>query len=395
MPAPLERVDAAYALVTDPTAQRVLLARDRRSGQWGLPGGRREHNETLPEAAARETLAKAGVVVDVGPLIHVGERIADVHDLFVVFRATYLHGEPAAGGDEDIAEAAWVTLPAADAHLPFYTGGLAPLLAAEGTVHHTARPSRPTTNTPLALPAPPPDAVALSGGRMTAGIVRDGATVRRPSTAASPFVAALLGLLHARGFGGAPRYLRRERASDILDFLPGEVPQRFRTWSNRQVNAAGALLRSFHDATRGSDLAGRFPVICHHDPGPNNVVFRDGMPTALIDFDTAAPGSPLEDLGYMAWTWCISAKPTAPAVEDQAAQVRVLVDAYGLDTRARGALVDSILERQIRNARFWAEQGLGPDGGPADAETIAQRIAWSRREHAFVNAHRPIFDRAL
>ncbi|MET9694965.1 NUDIX domain-containing protein [Streptomyces sp. NPDC006514] len=393
MPAALARVDVAYVLVTDPTAQRVLLVRDLRSGQWGLPGGRREDGEALPEAAARETLEEAGVVVDVGPLVHVGERIADVHDLFAVFRATYVYGEPAAAGDEDIVEAAWVPLPAADAHVPLYVGGLASLLVAEGTAHHTDRPGRSTTSAPLALPAP--DAVALTGGRMTTGIVRDGVTVRRPSTPASPFVAALPGLLHSRGFDGAPRYLRREGATDILDFIPGEVPQRFRTWSNRQVSAAGTLLRSFHDATRGSDLAGRFPVICHHDPGPNNVVFRDGAPMALIDFDTAAPGSPLEDLGYMAWTWCISTRPTAPAVEDQAAQVRCLVDAYGLEAQGRGALVDSILERQIRNARFWAEQGLGPDGVSASADVIAQRIAWSRREHAFVNAHRQIFDGAL
>ncbi|WP_258564624.1 phosphotransferase, partial [Streptomyces himalayensis] len=26
------------------------------------------------------------------------------------------------------------------------------------------------------------------------------------------------------------------------------------------------------------------------------------VPVAFIDFDTAAPGDPLEDLGYMAWT---------------------------------------------------------------------------------------------
>ena len=389
----LERVDVAYALVTDPTALRVLLVRDRRSGRWGLPGGRREDGESLPEAAARETLEEAGVAVDVGPLVHLGERIADVHDLFAVFRATYVHGEPVAAEDEDIIEAAWVERPAADAHLPFFTGGLAPMLAAEGAVHHADRPGKPAPGAQPELAAP--GAVALTGGRMTTGIVRDGAAVRRPSTPAPPFAAALLGLLHARGFDGAPRYLRREGATDILEFLPGEVPERFHTWSNQQVSAAGTLLRSFHDATRGSDLAGRFPVVCHHDPGPNNVVFRDGLPVALIDFDTAAPGSPLEDLGYMAWTFCVTAKPTASVVEDQAAQVRVLADAYGLDDRGRGALVDSILERQIRNARFWAEQGLAPGGGPASAETIAQRIAWSRREHAFVCAHRQIFDDAL
>lgn len=174
------------------------------------------------------------MVVDVGPLVHVGERIASVHDLFAVFRATHVHGEPAAAGDEDIVEAAWVPLLTADAHLPLFAGGLAPLLIAEGTVHHTDRPGRPATSAPPTLPVP--GAVALTGGRMTTGIVRDGVTVRRPSMTASSFVAALLGLLRSRGFDGSHR--RRHRS----------------------------------------------------------------------------PGSPLEDLGYVAWTWCISSKPTAPAV---------------------------------------------------------------------------------
>ncbi|HEX4224680.1 MAG TPA: phosphotransferase [Pseudonocardiaceae bacterium] len=62
---------------------------------------------------------------------------------------------------------------------------------------------------------------------------------------------------------------------------------------------------AMHDASRDSGLVGRHPVVCHHDPGPNNVVFRDDELVAFINFDTAAPGSPLEDLGYLAWTWCI------------------------------------------------------------------------------------------
>ncbi|MER5532657.1 hypothetical protein [Streptomyces mirabilis] len=59
----------------------------------------------------------------------------------------------------------------------------------------------------------------------------------------------------------------------------------------------GSLLRALHDATRNSALAGSFPVVCHHDCGPNDVVFRDGLPYA---FGTAARGLPLEDVGYMA-----------------------------------------------------------------------------------------------
>lgn len=239
------------------------------------------------------------------------------------------------------------------------------------------------------------EAVVLTGGRITAGIVRVGETVRRPATPASRFVADLLVLLERGGFDGAPRYLRREGTTDVLSYLSGEVPARFRTWSDQQVAAAGSLLRALHDATRNSALAGSFPVVCHHDCGPNHVVFRDGLPYAFIDFDTAAPGLPLEDVGYMAWTWCIASKDTAPAVPNQADQVRTLVDAYGLDAHERGELVDAILERQSRNARFWTEWVPGPSEVQPDEDVIVARIEWSRREHAFVDGHRAAFERAL
>lgn len=160
-------------------------------------------------------------------------------------------------------------------------------------------------STTIDPPTTPPKAqeagegVVLTGGRITAGVVRVGETVRRPAAPASGFVADLLVLLERRGFDGAPRYLRREGSTDVLSYLSGEVPARFRTWSDQQVAAAGSLLRALHDATRDSVLAGSFPVVCHHDCGPNNVVFRDGLPYAFIDFDTAAPGLPLDDVGYM------------------------------------------------------------------------------------------------
>jgi Phosphotransferase enzyme family len=240
----------------------------------------------------------------------------------------------------------------------------------------------------------PGGAITLTGGRMTEGVVLVDNSVRRPATASSEFVAALLKLFERKNFDGAPRYLGQADGMDILSYVPGDVPARFRTWSDEQVAAAGSLLRSMHDATRGSELAGRCPVVCHHDVGPNNAVFQDDEPVAFIDFDTAAPGSPLEDFGYMAWTWCISSKQTAP-VNKQAEQVRILADAYGLGRLERGVVVDCVLERQSRNARFWAELLAGPDAAPASPEVIGTRIAWSQREHAFTHAHRGVFDCAL
>ncbi|WP_246212853.1 phosphotransferase family protein [Streptomyces abyssomicinicus] len=238
--------------------------------------------------------------------------------------------------------------------------------------------------------------VPLSGGRVTVGVVRAGDTVRRPATASSPFVAELLVGLRRQGFTGAPRHLGFDGAGrEVLSWVPGRVPARFRRWTDRQVAAAGSLLRGFHDATRASRLAGRSPVVCHHDPGPNNAVFVDDVPVAFIDFDTAAPGDPLEDLGYMAWTWCISSKPGAPAAAVQAAQVRVLADAYGLGPASRSRLVDATLDRQLRNARWWRSRLACPSPRVADGREIIERVRWSEREHAYTSAHRAAFDAAL
>jgi Ser/Thr protein kinase RdoA (MazF antagonist) len=242
----------------------------------------------------------------------------------------------------------------------------------------------------------PEDEVPLPGGRITPGVVRVGDTVRRPVTAASEFVAELLGHLERHGFTGAPRYLGLDVSGrDTFSYLPGRVPTRFQTWSHDQVVAAGTLLRSLHEATRGSRLTGNHPVVCHNDPGPNNAVFRDDRPAAFIDFDMAAPGHPLEDLGYMAWTWCVSSKPQAPPAHAQAAQVRVLADAYGLDAPDRAALLDAMLDRQARNADWWREHLHAPEPRVADSEQIRSRIAWSLREHGHTAAHRSVFATAL
>lgn len=238
--------------------------------------------------------------------------------------------------------------------------------------------------------------VPLPAGRITVGVVRVGDTVRRPATASSPFVAELLRHLQRQGFTGAPSHLGSDAAGrDVLSYLPGWVPARFQRWSDPQVAAAGALLRSLHEATRGCRLTGRYPVICHHDPGPNNTVFHEDLPVAFIDFDTAAPGDPLEDLGYMAWTWCVSSKPGAPPAATQAAQVRVLADAYGLGSASRHRLIGAVLDRQTRNARWWRSHLARPGPRVADDQQITERIAWSEREHAYTAVNREIFAAAL
>jgi Ser/Thr protein kinase RdoA (MazF antagonist) len=229
-------------------------------------------------------------------------------------------------------------------------------------------------------------ATPLTGGRITKGVVRIGDTVRRPASPKTPFTAELLRLLE--DLDTVPRYLGQDdEGRDVFTYLDGCVPAEFQRWTDEQIAAVGRLLRAFHDATRGSRLAGHHDVVCHHDPGPTNFVFRDGIPAALIDFDTAEPGGLLEDIGYAAWTWCVASK--AP-LESQPAQVKVLVDAYGLTQPQRHSVVDAILERQIRNVRFWTEATV-----EVTEHQRAERIAWSRREHAFTTTNRDAFERVL
>ena len=149
----------------------------------------------------------------------------------------------------------------------------------------------------------------LAGGRVTQGVVRIGDTVHRPPTQTSPFVHAVLTHLQKSGFSGAPRPLGSDKTGrDILSYLEGKVPQNLGWYDDDVLGEAALLIRRYHDAT-SSLLAAQhaqaleLEVVCHNDLSPCNFVFQEGKPVALIDFDAAAPGPRLHDLGYAAWMW--------------------------------------------------------------------------------------------
>jgi Ser/Thr protein kinase RdoA (MazF antagonist) len=177
--------------------------------------------------------------------------------------------------------------------------------------------------------------VPLIGGRVTAGVVRVENTVRRPPTANSDFVRRLLDHLASKGFEGAPSALGTdERGRDILAFIDGVVPTELTHHDDETLRAAAALIRRFHNlsaelvATPAAQAVG-IEVICHNDLSPCNFVFRAGVPVAMIDFDAAAPGSRIHDLGYAAWLWLNLGSPAIIASE-QKRRLAVIVEAYGM-----------------------------------------------------------------
>jgi hypothetical protein len=152
----------------------------------------------------------------------------------------------------------------------------------------------------------------LTGGHM-AEVTRVGNRVFRSTGFWSATVHRLLLHLQAKNFEFAPTFIGLERDREVLEFVPGVVPQyplpEF-VLTNESISRAARILRAFHDATsefahRPSDrwqvtelIRAPVEVVCHNDFSPYNTVFRDGIPVSMIDFDVAAPGPRVWDLAF-------------------------------------------------------------------------------------------------
>ena len=91
-------------------------------------------------------------------------------------------------------------------------------------------------------------------------------------------------------------------------------------------------------------------MICHNDLFPPNVIFRDGSPVALIDWDLCAPASPLYDIASAANMWVPLAHDARAIAlglppERRGKRLRLLCDGYGLDATERAELLDVVAHR--------------------------------------------------
>ncbi|MBA2738911.1 MAG: NUDIX domain-containing protein [Nocardioidaceae bacterium] len=349
-----ERVVVAAVIVEH---GRVLAARRRQpfctAGGWELPGGKVDPGESPAEALRRE------VHEELGCAIEVGERFAGAQTLpsGLVLHAYECHLASAPAGDpvsseprpgehdairwlapEELDEVAWLP-----ADRPFVEGVRQRLL----------------------------DGEPLPGGNV-GGSVRIGSTVRRPTGAWTPAVHALLAHVRARGLDGVPRVLGFDsRGREVLTFIEGRAFDPDERVPDVQVRDIGSWLARFHAAVTGFVPPGEAPwrntvralgageIICHLDVAPYNVVVHEGRLAAVIDWDMAGPGHPVDDLSFSAW----NAVPLYRDVgaDESARRLRLLCDAYG-DVDPVVVLRGVVPRIEDATARIAAGQRLGDQG---------------------------------
>lgn len=211
--------------------------------------------------------------------------------------------------------------------------------------------------------------IPLTGGNVSAGVVRVGDTVRRPAGPWTPAVHSLLEHLWSAGFRGAPRPLGiDDKGREVLTFIAGEVPWPYHfelVEPRKRLAAVGRLVRDLHDAcaefTPPPDAhwnslirPDREDLIVHHDLAPWNLVVGDRM--VFIDWDGAGPGSRLWDVAYAVHGFVpMSAHPDWQRA-DAGPRLRTFADAYGLDERQRRELAPMLTIRTRAMHDFLRDQ---------------------------------------
>ena len=266
-----------------------------------------------------------------------------------------------------------------------------------------------------------PDEQVLAEGGVT-HVVRVGDTVRRPVRPFTATIQSFLRHLWAQGIDFVPEPLGYdEQGREVLRFIPGDVPvEPLPGWATTETVLAelARLIRRLHDAAAGwappqDAVWGNIPgvpavelpalfesseLVSHQDYCPGNVVFRDGLPQAFIDFDLSRPTTRVADCVNALYWWVPLLhpldRPPSLTAADAGHRARIFADAYGMSSEQRAqvlpvavlrasnthitmraaAEVDPVFKRWwdegVKDRMPRAEAWLQADGGAVEAALL-------------------------
>jgi Ser/Thr protein kinase RdoA (MazF antagonist) len=190
----------------------------------------------------------------------------------------------------------------------------------------------------------------LPGGQSTESVVRVGNIVYRTTRNDNAELShVLLQHLEANHFSYSPRFLGLdEKGREMLSYIEGVVPRGV-VLSDQQLHACMRILREMHDLAAKSTWCNEQETICHHDFAPWNMIFKDGQPIGIIDFDEVAPGSRVDDVAYFIWTF-LDLGVAEISDQEQIDRIGRLVKTYGLTDRK--GLVAALFRQQNKILKF-------------------------------------------
>ncbi|MFC1572332.1 phosphotransferase [Candidatus Eisenbacteria bacterium] len=254
----------------------------------------------------------------------------------------------------------------------------------------------------------------LTGGGRTA-VSRKGQVVFREAGPWVSTVHALLKHLERIGFPGSPRVVGSgfdSQGRETLTFIDGEFVHPG-PWSEQAFFNIGQLIRDLHRATasfsvpekaiwrewHGRHLGNPSLSIGHCDTGPWNIVSRDGLPYALIDWEVAGPVDPLTELAQCCWLNAqlhdddVAESVGLPSLHDRAHHARYILDGYELPNSQRVGFVERMIEFAVHDAAIQAIEGkVTPESRDA---TPLWGITWRTRSASWMLRRKAILERGI
>ena len=185
--------------------------------------------------------------------------------------------------------------------------------------------------------------ITLKGGRSTVGVVRIGNTLRRPHKQESRFADSVLTYLQEQGYPYSQRYFGQDEIGrDMFAFIEGYVPDEIGNTTFAQLCEFMKIVKELHDVSSGFAPKGK--VICHNDLSPCNTVFRNHIPVAIIDWDSAAFGERWEDLTYILWLWINIGSHQRNEI-DIIGQMKSVLTVYRADKQTLRGFADKLIWR--------------------------------------------------
>ncbi|MBK8086038.1 MAG: phosphotransferase [Devosia sp.] len=252
----------------------------------------------------------------------------------------------------------------------------------------------------------------LVGGRSI--VARRGEAVFRQSAPWSATTLALLRHLELEGFEYSPRVVGSgfdEGGREVLTYIAGESVHPF-PWNEDALRLLGEMLGKLHLASASfvppidavwrpwfGRTLGQPGVIGHCDTGAWNIIARDGLPVALIDWEQAGPVDPMTELAQACWLNALLFDDDLGealglgSVEARGRQVRLLLDGYRLPRSQRAGLVDLIRDFAILSAANEAIEAR-VTAQTTDAAAL-WGVTWRARSAGWIVRHRDTLDRLV